>query len=192
MYGKKLPMEWKEKVKFKLIERYKNNPELKNILKDKLEKRNWKGENHPMYGKKHTKETKNKISNSCKNKIVSSETKNKISIALKGRKIKDETKNKISKIKKNQNKGIKNPNYGNKWSDEQKANFSKKKKGTINLKQRKFNDKQVYEILNLKYNKKIILKKIAEKFKCGLTTIKQIVYGKYYKDCFKRFFNDTS
>ena len=41
-----------------------------------------KGNNHYLYGKHHLDETKQKISESCKNKIVSEETKKKISIAV--------------------------------------------------------------------------------------------------------------
>jgi group I intron endonuclease len=42
------------------------------------------GANHPMFGKKHSEETKAKISEANQNRIVSDETKQKISEALKG------------------------------------------------------------------------------------------------------------
>ena len=72
------------------------------------------GENNPMYNHKHSEETKNKISEAIKNRIVlpewklanskghiglkhSEETKNKISKSNKGKKLSEEHKNKLSK-----------------------------------------------------------------------------------------------
>jgi hypothetical protein len=70
------------------------------------------GENHPMYGKKHSEETKNKMSKPRKNtenmkgkntgkipwnkdKPLSEEVKKKVSESLKGRKLSEETKQKM-------------------------------------------------------------------------------------------------
>jgi group I intron endonuclease len=73
--------------------------------KEKISKK-LKGENNPFYGKKHSDETKKKISNSIKEsdewnkKIKSKEHRNKLSKSQKGRKHTDETKRKISEINK--------------------------------------------------------------------------------------------
>lgn len=56
----------------------------------------YKGENNPMFGKHHTDETKTKISEANKGKIVSDETREKLRIANTGKKHSDETKKKIS------------------------------------------------------------------------------------------------
>src|SRR5574343_875983 len=61
---------------------------------------NTSGENHPMYGKKHSIESKKKMSIKQKNKKLSEETKRKISECNKGKKISDEHKEKISKFHK--------------------------------------------------------------------------------------------
>lgn len=54
------------------------------------------GEKNPMYGKKHSQETKNKISEKAKNRVMSEKTKQKISNSLKGKKDSNETKKKRS------------------------------------------------------------------------------------------------
>ena len=84
----------------------------------------------PMLGKKHSEETKNKISKSNKGKIViiSEETKKKISKKLKNRKLNslsEETKKKISEA----NKGKPHSVKGRKLSQEIKNKISTSKKG---------------------------------------------------------------
>lgn len=70
------------------------------------------GEKHPMYGKKHSEETKQKIRESmkgkqqCLGKRHSEETKRKISQSLKGKKHSEETKQKM-KSRIPWNKGLK-------------------------------------------------------------------------------------
>ena len=71
--------------------------------------RNLLGENNPFYGKHHTEETKQHLSQ-----------------VNTGRKHSEETKQKYSENR----RGEKNPNYGNYWTDEQKARLSAKKKDT--------------------------------------------------------------
>lgn len=61
------------------------------------------GENHPMYGKHHSEEARQKISESNKGKCHTEEAKKKISEAKKGEK---------------------NPNYGKKFSNEHKQKMS--------------------------------------------------------------------
>lgn len=91
-----------------------------------------------MYGKKHTNETRKKMSESskgnqnCLGRVLSEETKFKISESNKGKKHTDETRKKISENHHNVS-GEKNPMYGKKHSPEtiekirQKALLRKKK-----------------------------------------------------------------
>jgi len=91
-----------------------------------------------MYGKTHTEETKQKMSESlkgnqnCLGRVLSEETKSKISSSHKGKKLSDSTKNKIKENHHNVS-GENNPMYGKKHSPEtiekirQKALARKKK-----------------------------------------------------------------
>lgn len=54
------------------------------------------GEKNPMYGKKHSQETKDKMSKKAQKRIMSEETKQKISKSLKNKKVSNETKKKQS------------------------------------------------------------------------------------------------
>lgn len=98
----------------------------------------------------HSQETKKKLSEIAKNRIVSSETREKISIIKKGiifteehkrklsesgkgkhsKPVSDETREKLSKATKGEN----NPNYGKKMSEEQKKKISETKKSQFLLK----------------------------------------------------------
>jgi group I intron endonuclease len=78
------------------------------------------GENHPMYGKKHTKETRNKMSKSQKGKKQSSEwIENRVK-KLRGVPLSEYHKQKLSEA-----------NQGLKRSDETKKKISESKKGSI-------------------------------------------------------------
>ena len=57
------------------------------------------GEKHPMYGKHHSKETKQKMSKAHIGKYLSEEHKQKISASAKGKHHSEETKQKMSKTK---------------------------------------------------------------------------------------------
>ena len=59
-----------------------------------LIKRDLSGVNNPMYGRHHSRETKQKISQSLKGKKHSEETREKISQSLKGKKHSEETRQK--------------------------------------------------------------------------------------------------
>jgi len=119
---------------------------------------NYRGKNHPLYGRKLSEEIKNKISKSEKGKIISKETKRKISKANKnkipwnkGRKgISLETKEKMRnakigiasplkgrKLNNNRKKEISESLKGRKLSDEHKNNISKANKGKILSKETK-------------------------------------------------------
>ena len=55
------------------------------------------GEKNGMYGKHHSEESKQKISDSLKNRVLSDEHKEKIKIANQGKIVSKETKLKIAK-----------------------------------------------------------------------------------------------
>ena len=57
---------------------------------------NISGENHPMYGRHHSKETKQKISEANKGHKMSEETRQKMSKARKGKPVSEETKIELS------------------------------------------------------------------------------------------------
>lgn len=182
MYGKKLPKEWVDKIR--LVEK---TPQTREKHRQDLLKRNWTGENHPMYGKKHNEETRNKISEKGKGKIVSEETRNRMSKASKGRVASEETRKKMSdRMIKLNIVGARNPNFGNKWSDEQKQALSKKKKGVPNTRDRIFSEIQIFEILILK-NMGFPSKFLSEKYKCDKSTVKNIARGITYKEYYDKW-----
>lgn len=118
-----------------------------------------KGKNHHAYGKPRSEQTKKKISDSSKNKILSKKHKQNLSKSLSGRKLSEEHKQNISdglkgkpKSKEHKNhlsrsqknkvvsdetrqklsnalKGEKNPNFGKPKSDETKQKLSDANKG---------------------------------------------------------------
>ena len=101
-----------------------------------------KGEDHPMFGKSHSAEAKEKIGRTNKGnkhflgKKHSSESKLKIGKAHKGKKVTTETRRKMSKSHKGIQSGENHPMFGKpssmrgkKHSVETKTKMSKKKKG---------------------------------------------------------------
>lgn len=77
-----------------------------------------KGENHPMYGKKHTEETRKKLSIKRRNRIITDETRKKMSTSHKGKNLSEDHKRKLSES----NKGLKR-------TQETKNKISLSKKG---------------------------------------------------------------
>jgi len=77
------------------------------------------GENHPMYGKHLSEETKKKISLSKKEKYLG------INNPRFGKKMSKETRKKMSLSKKGKYLGINNPRFNTHLSDEQKSHLSK-------------------------------------------------------------------
>jgi len=75
------------------------------------------GENHPMFGKTLSEETKAKIGAAHTGKIISEETREKLRIARVGKTYPEETRAKMSMVK----VGEKNPNFGQAISEETKA-----------------------------------------------------------------------
>lgn len=124
------------------------------------------GVDNPTYGRKHTDETKRKlsiarrkritkdstrqkISESCKGRVVSEETRKKISDGNKGRVVSEETKNKLSVIATERMKSpelrkiISESNKGRVVSDSTKAAISEASKGGKNHEARKIKIKGV-------------------------------------------------
>jgi len=93
----------------------------------KKKRKTRKGKNNPFYGKKHTKESLNRISESHKKENLSEETLRKMSAAQKGKKVSKETKNKLSKLHKGQIPW----NKGKKLSEEHKRKMGVALKGNI-------------------------------------------------------------
>jgi phosphatidate phosphatase PAH1 len=75
------------------------------------------GENNPMFGRKHSEESKRKNSESQKGKKYSNETKRKMSESQRGRKHSNETKRKMSES----NKGRKSNEHRKKLSNSKKG-----------------------------------------------------------------------
>jgi group I intron endonuclease len=81
-----------------------------NETKQKISKKN-SGKNNGMYGKNVTSETREKLSNALRGRKFSDGWKEKISNSLTGRKVSEECKNKLKEAKRlNKEKGIK-PQY---------------------------------------------------------------------------------
>ena len=83
------------------------------------------GAGNPFYGKKHTAETRQKIAEHNKKRVVSEETRQKLSMSRKGKKRPVETCRKISAAK----FGKKNPFYGKKHTAETRQKMSDALKG---------------------------------------------------------------
>ena len=80
-----------------------------------------RGDRNPNFGKPRTEETRRKISDAHKGKIVSEETRRKISDARKGKVASEETRKKLSRVRK-----------GEKRSEESKRRISESLKGDKN------------------------------------------------------------
>ncbi len=97
----------------------------------------FKGEKNPMYGKHHSEEAKNKISEGNRNKKMTEEAKNKISEGNRGKKRSEESKKKYSEAKK-----------GKKRSEETKKKISKSMKGSKHPRARKVKCIETEEVFN--------------------------------------------
>lgn len=86
-----------------------------------------KGEKNHSYGKHLTEEHKRKLSEANKGKTVSEVTRGKLSVASKGRCLSEETKRKLSIALSGEN----SPNYGRKHSDETKRKRSESVKKAL-------------------------------------------------------------
>jgi len=144
------------------------------------------GKNHPMYGKHHSEETKEKISNALSGenspmygKHLSKETRKKLSEAHKKENLSEETKRKMSEAK-----------YGKHLSKKTKEKMSEAKRGENNSNS-KLTESQVFEILDLYYNKNKTQTDIAKKFLVNNVAIFSIVREKTWKSCYKKFMENN-
>jgi len=139
MYGRTQSEETKEKIRQKAIERMKDKSRREHLSKINKGKKHTKESKKKIsmaqIGKKHTKESKEKMSLSHKGKIISLETRAKMSKARKGKKMSKETKIKMSQALKQKwkdpiyrNKAI-NSHQGRVCSEETKRKLSIAKSG---------------------------------------------------------------
>lgn len=156
------------------------------------------GENHPFYGKSHSKEFKEKLSKVYSGRSLSEKTKKRMSESHKGKipwnkgkKLSKETREKMSKSQKgrltwNKNKklseehknNISQPLKGHKVSDETKEKISRAQSGSKAYmygreptNKIKFTEKQIEDIL-IRIIKKENLNDIAKDYNCSASTIK--------------------
>lgn len=138
--------------------KYKREEDLNKII-EKISNK-LKGNKNPFYGKKHSEESKKKISESLKNRIISDITKRKLSES---------------------NSGNKNPFYGKKHTEESKKKMSESSKGFIphNKGKSKYDniENDIIEFINNGFSNKDIMK-IFNISKGGIYRIKQKIKNK--------------
>jgi group I intron endonuclease len=151
-------------------------------------------ERQSMYGRHHTEESKRKISESNKGKIViiSDETKIKMSTVRKGKIKSDEWKRKISESNKKriyseeEKERLRTLNCGLIMTEEHKKKISESHIGkifteehikNIGLAKRKFSDEQELEIVKLKISG-ATAKELSIRYNCGVGTIWNILKRK--------------
>lgn len=127
------------------------------------------GEKHPMYGKKHSKETLEKMSKSRIGKVISLEIREKLSKANRGFKHSEETKNKMSEIRNGMYVGSKNPMYGKSHSEETKQKISNSRNGKCIGEDHFLYGKQRSDDVKEKISKANTGKKRSDEFKAELS-----------------------
>jgi group I intron endonuclease len=130
----------------------------------------------PMKGRKHTEQTKLKISLANKGRQVTDETRRKLSIANKGKPKSIETREKMSEAKKGQAPKVAHQPPSEK-TKKKLSNLAKLRVGHKNPNSR-LTPSQVKEIREDFNKKELTNKQIAEKYSVSLSTIKRIKYGK--------------
>lgn len=150
-------------------------------LKMSINHANLKGINHPLFGKHHSIESRDKISTTRKEKFKNGE----LIPPMKGKKFSPELREKLSLIKKNNPnhfwlKGEKSVNFGRKHTEEWKINHSKNYSGE-NHPGRKLN----WEIVNKireEYNPELnSTRQLAREYGISQSTIHNIVSFKSWK-----------
>ena len=134
------------------------------------------GKNSPMYGKHHSEEAKRKMSKAKHGK----------NSLMYGKHLSEKTKRKISEA----NSGKNHPMYGKHPSEETRKKMSKIKGGENNPNS-KLTKKQVFEILDLYYNKNKKQTDIAKTFPVNDRAISDTVRGKIWKHCYKKFMENN-
>lgn len=109
MFGKKLPKTWVQAISIASKE-VGSRPEVKEKHRKNMIDRGWVGENHPMFGKQHSTETKQLISKNGKDRLLTDDHKQNISKSLSGKEKSIEHKKNISLSKNRKHIGINNPN----------------------------------------------------------------------------------
>jgi len=117
---------------------------------------------------------------------LSKEARKKISESHNGKHHSKETKEKISEA----NSGKNNSNYGKHPSKETRKKMSEAKRGE-NCYSSKLTENQVFEILDLYYNKSKTQMDISKMFPVNDKTISKIVRGKLWKSCYKKFMENN-
>ena len=133
-----------------------------------------------------SEETKKKISESHNGKHLSKETRKKISEASKRENLSKKTIRKMSKAKRGEN----HPMWEKHHSKEIKEKISNALSGEKGSNS-KLTENQVFEILDLYYNKSKIQMDIAKNFPVNYGTISKIVRGKTWKSCYKEFMENN-
>ena len=178
------------------------------------------GKNNPNYGKHLSKEAKRKMSEVHKKENLSEETIRKMSEVHKKENLSEETRKKMSEAQSGKHlsketkekisnalSGENSPVYGKHFSEETKEKMSKaqcgkhfsdetRKKMSVAQSGEKGNnsklkEKQVFEILDLYYNKGKSQTNIAKKFPVNNVAISSIVKGKHWKSCYKKFMENN-
>ena len=153
--GRTLSLDTREKMSNSHKNKPLSNEHRQNISnsRKKTLKGVYAGENNGMYGKKHTKESREKISMSLKGNIPwnlgkywDEETKKKISISNKGKKMSDSTKQKCRE---------KSKQFWDNMSPEERASFVKSR--------RIYSDEYIFR-LRLMYRQCNNIKEVSEKF----------------------------
>lgn len=136
------------------------------------------GENNPFYGKHHTEETKIKISNANKGRLVGAKNPHY------GKQMSDETKKKISNSKKGKYTGENNPFFGKHLTDEHK----KKIQDALKSKYKEIEHPNSLPVLCVELNKIWTNSASAAKYlNVGVTSIRdacnnnnKIAYGNHW------------
>jgi group I intron endonuclease len=130
----------------------------------------------PMKGRKHSKETKEKIAKTSAGRKHTEETKAKIRAGNKGKHVSEETRRRLSESK----KGIILPHMFNSPSQETRkklSEYAKTRTGAKNPNAR-LTEEQVKEIRELFANgTKLTNPQVAEMYGVSLSTIKRVKYG---------------
>lgn len=126
------------------------------------------GKNNPMFGKKHSEETKKKITEkrgNDKRYDVTDKHREITSKIHKGKIVSDETKDLISKNRKGKNTGKNNPMFGKTHSDEVKNKISKSNTGKTHSEEtkNKISEATKGKVINYETRQKISIAKTGKK-----------------------------